>query len=344
MLRLVDFLDNYDTIIFDMDGVVTSEENYWNCAALAVYEIFNSSDYWGKNKININKIMDEYVDMRKYLFKNDTLIELLKNKGVNSNWDLAYIIICIALILRTPYPDEIYAYAESLNGNIMDIYDKLAKTTAESIGEPVSYCERNGYIWQMATMCFQEWFLGDNIYFSTYREFPKKVGKPGLVHNEEPLVAVEKLQTLFSALYKANKRVCIGTGRPSGEILPPLEKWGIKKYMAEDGLITYDYVVRAEEKLNNNSVHLTKPHPYMFLKAMLGEKFDDLDIINKKYPIDKLSRTLVVGDAGADIFAAKEMGADFCAVLTGLQGQKARAFFEENNAEYILNSIEDFLV
>ena len=42
--------------------------------------------------------------------------------------------------------------------------------------------------------------------------------------------------------------------------------------------------------------------------------------------------------------AAKAMGADFCAVLTGIQGQSARGFFEEQKAEYILNSIEDFLI
>ena len=54
------------------------------------------------------------------------------------------------------------------------------------------------------------------------------------------------------------------------------------------------------------------------------------------------SSTLIVGDAGADILAAKAMGADFCAVLTGVQGERARPYFEKLNAEYILNSVLEF--
>ena len=57
----------------------------------------------------------------------------------------------------------------------------------------------------------------------------------------------------------------------------------------------------------------------------------------------KIERTLVVGDAGADMFAAKAMGADFCAVLTGVNKQAARGFFEENNAQYILNSSAELI-
>ena len=57
------------------------------------------------------------------------------------------------------------------------------------------------------------------------------------------------------------------------------------------------------------------------------------------YDSELIKSTLVVGDAGADILAAKAMGADFCAVLTGVSGEKARKYFEEQNAEYILSSV-----
>ena len=49
-----------------------------------------------------------------------------------------------------------------------------------------------------------------------------------------------------------------------------------------------------------------------------------------------------MGDAGADILAAQAMGADFCAVLTGIQGKKAKGYFEDMKADYILDSIADF--
>lgn len=342
MSKLADFIKKYDTVIFDMDGVITSEENYWNSSALTVYELFNSADYWGGNKIDVNYIMDNYRDMRKYLFKNDSLISLLKNKGVNSNWDLTYVVMCISIILNTPNPDEIYEYAYTLGDNILGEYDSLAIKTAEKLNKPLEYCKRNGDMWQLAFNCFQEWFLGDTLYKKIYGKYPKKQGKTGLVYNEEPIIELEKLQDIFYMLHKNNIRVCMGTGRPSAEIIPPLEKWGIKQYMSQDSLINYDHVVNAERSFAGQ--HFTKPHPYMFLKAMLGENYSDKQIINNDFPHELIKKTLVVGDAGADIFAAQAMGADFCAVLTGIQGQKARAFFEGQKAQYILNSIEDFLV
>ena len=48
-MKLAKFLDKYDTVIFDMDGVITSEQNYWNCAALTVWEYLN---YNSGQKIN----------------------------------------------------------------------------------------------------------------------------------------------------------------------------------------------------------------------------------------------------------------------------------------------------
>ena len=39
------------------------------------------------------------------------------------------------------------------------------------------------------------------------------------------------------------------------------------------------------------------------------------------------------------LLAAKAMGADFCAVLTGVAGESGRAYFEEQNAEFILRNV-----
>lgn len=95
---------------------------------------------------------------------------------------------------------------------------------------------------------------------------PINTGKTGLLYKEEPIVDKNKLITIMSLLSR-NKRVCTGTGRPYIEMLPPIENWGIKQYFAQNGLCNYDNVVEAEKELNNNA--LTKPHPYMFLKAHL---------------------------------------------------------------------------
>ena len=39
--------NNFDKIIFDMDGVVTSEYIYWDAAALTVYELLYSHKFYG---------------------------------------------------------------------------------------------------------------------------------------------------------------------------------------------------------------------------------------------------------------------------------------------------------
>ncbi len=34
-------------IIFDLDGVITSEEAYWDCGGLTLHELLYSPCYWG---------------------------------------------------------------------------------------------------------------------------------------------------------------------------------------------------------------------------------------------------------------------------------------------------------
>ena len=45
----------------------------------------------------------------------------------------------------------------------------------------------------------------------------------------------------------------------------------------------------------------------------------------------------------ADIWCAKAMGAVMIGTLTGLDGPAARAMFEAEKADYIVDSVEDIL-
>lgn len=336
-MKLKKFLDKYDTIIFDMDGVITSEQNYWTCAALTVYEFFHSRKYFGDEDIDIRKLACRAANIRNIVFCGDALIENLKKQGINSNWDLAYVIISLVIINNTFDFNEILRWLTENTYSAMDLYDYVAshlKTIKQTD------CSRNSDFWYNIQSCFQEWFLGDELFYETYGRIPIEKGKKGLIHNEKPLISHQKLTLLFQLLYNDGKRICTGTGRPSEEIYHPLCEWGIFKYIASDGFINYSHVQKAEKNLGLN---LTKPHPYMFLKALYGEYYPDENILKGKYNKEKIGRTLIVGDAGADIGAAHAMGADFCAVLTGISGEHIRPYFEQNRSEYILNSVEDFL-
>lgn len=321
---LKDFLDKYDTLILDMDGVVTSEQRYWDAAALTVYEMLHSDEYFGDNAIDFKKMSKNTLSIRKEVFFDDELITILKKKGVNSNWDLAYVTLAFSLIYGK---DMVLEKAKAMSENILCEYEKIAKLLSEKLSKDTFSTSRSGEFWAAIHKCFQDWYLGTD-------------KKEGLVFCEEPLFETSKMQSLLKELSLSKKRLCIGTGRPKDEIIIPLKKWNVIKYFDENAIITFDDVIKAERE---QSKTLTKPHPYVFLKALYGSDYPDEKILCADYDKEKIKSTLVVGDAGADILAAQAMGADFCAVLTGVSGQEAREYFKKQNSDYILNSLLDML-
>ena len=336
---MTDFLGKYDTLIFDMDGVVTSESGYWDAAALTVREFLTSKKYFGDSDIDTVSLSENVKAIRNEVFLGDKLISLLKGKGVNSNWDLGYIMILMALILDTDDAQKIYDFADSINEDIIVAYDTLARKAAKKTGALFSEYERNGKLWCEMQDCFQAWYLGDDMFMETYPNAPNTPNKPGLYKQEQPIISLDELKTVLCTL-SATKRLGIATGRLRREIVPLLEQWGVLDCFDENSLCTYDYVITGEESMDTT---LTKPHPYMFLKALYGLDYDDKRIIDGDYDKSEIESTLIIGDAGADILAAHTMHADFCAVLTGVSGQDGRQYFEEQNSKYILNDIRDFL-
>ena len=331
--------DKYDTFIFDMDGVVTSEDTYWNAASLTVYEYLNDKSHFGNISIDTVLSSDNVKTIRKEVFSDDKLIVLLKGKGVNSNWDLGYITVLMSLILGTNDYNEIYKYAQRIDEDIILVYDNFAQLASEQVGVPYEEFSRNGKLWCDMRDCFQEWYLGDAMFREVYGRPPKNADKPGLYKKEMPIITVEELKNVIGELSRT-KKLGIATGRLDREISPLLHQWDVFDKFDALSICTYDYVITGEE---NTGVTLTKPHPYMFLKSLYGTDYPDEKIINGDYDKSKIDRTLVIGDAGADILAAKAMGADFCAVLTGVAGKDGRGYFEEQKAEYILNDIRELI-
>ena len=76
-------LDKYDTVIFDMDGVITNESCYWDSAALTVYEHLKSKTYLGNEMVDPDYCMENVSELRKHIFCDDKLIMRMKEIGVN---------------------------------------------------------------------------------------------------------------------------------------------------------------------------------------------------------------------------------------------------------------------
>ena len=336
-MKLLSLFQKYDNIIFDMDGVITTEQQYWNAAALTVYEFLFSKDYYGDKELSALEMFENTKKIREEVFQNDKTIGCLKNKGVNSNWDLAYVVISLCLIHKTKDFEKIYDIAKNFSDNILDEYEKIALELSYILDVPAG---RNQELWQKIMMCFQEWYLGE-FFEESYNIKPILSGKKGFILNEEPLIEKDVLIGVLSSLKAENKRLSVATGRPQDELITPIKNFGIYEIFQNDAIITYDYIKNAEEEFKLN---LAKPHPYIFIKSMLGKDFPDKRILDNDFDKTKISRTLIVGDAGADLFAAKKMGCDFLAVLTGVSGEKGREYFKENGARYILSSIKDFVM
>src|SRR5260221_10143838 len=81
-----------DTLIFDMDGVITTEEKYWACARLTLWELVTKT-------LSLEKAFPDAVHdaAARETIVPDELIYALKGRAVNSNWDVTYVLVCAYL-------------------------------------------------------------------------------------------------------------------------------------------------------------------------------------------------------------------------------------------------------
>lgn len=335
------FLEKYDTILFDMDGVITSEEMYWKSAALTVYEFLNSKNYYGSKEIDPSECTEAVDELRAKYFCDDRTIKFGKNKGLNNNWDLAYIVIAVSLHLEVVDDYEaVLSYLKELDTNGEGMCKHAEQLLAEELCMPQEHVKRFGVLWTEIQHCFQEWFLGNKLFPKEWLTPNIQQGKTGLMYMETPIVDKNKLVAMLKALSE-KYTLGIGTGRPYTEAISALDGWNIRKYFDSTRLVNHNYLVGFEEKLRaeGKEIALNKPHPFMFVKGVFGEEISDYDILEEKYDKERCRRTLVVGDALCDLYAAQKGGCDFAAVLTGIEGKEARGVFEKENAQYILDDV-----
>jgi phosphoglycolate phosphatase-like HAD superfamily hydrolase len=88
-------------IVFDLDGVITSEEAYWVTAGLVLHELLYSPRYWNisRSTITYHPVTTPEECLR---LSHETLPEavILKFKAlaINSNWDTCYTAVAICVI------------------------------------------------------------------------------------------------------------------------------------------------------------------------------------------------------------------------------------------------------
>ncbi|PKR84490.1 HAD family hydrolase [Heyndrickxia camelliae] len=367
------------TILFDVDGVLLSEERYFDASSLTVWELLYSENYLGlaPEKYKTTYSDDEITSIRNEVFEEDHVLKFLKSRGLNANWDMIYLTFSYQLIhLLTQIKDNEHARIENWlreeidRNTLLEIKDVLRQyqveidfnrflvdfkgfqqtkqdlltvldmLAKEKLEVNTTTFGHKGKLWSVCEHCSQEWYVGDkNILASTGRP-SVQTGKAGFLADEKVLASPEEIADLFQFLRDSGISIGIGTGRPELETLEPFAALGWLEQFDVQHIVTADDVLKAEN-VTGNGISLAKPNPFTYLMALKGKNAEPDEVLQIHLPIENGHEVLIVGDSLADLLAAQKMGCRFAAVLTGLSGKDARSEFEEHKAEFILDSVLD---
>lgn len=367
------------TILFDVDGVLLSEERYFDASALTVWELLHSEKYLGlgPEKFKTELADHEISAIRQSVFEHDRVLKFFKSRGLNANWDMIYLTFSFQLIhlLSQIIEDERTKISNWLQDDIdrntllemkevftkyklevqydlfiqefqrstaerKDLYQHLNILAEQKLGVKTSIFNVKSALWSVCEHVSQEWYVGDEHVLASTGRPSVQIGKKGFLAEEKTLASPEKISQLFQELSDEGFLIGIGTGRPELETVKPFEYLNWLSYFDRNHIVTADEVLHAERE-QPGYAPLSKPHPYTYIQAMKGKQVSVSDCLTTNLPIENGDQLLVVGDSLADLLAARTIGCSFAAVLTGLSGKDARAEFEEHHADFILDSVLD---
>lgn len=370
------------TVLFDIDGVMLSEERYFDGSALTVYELLCSPQYLGLTHpllpaFRTSFTNEEIAEVRRVTFASDAVFETVKTRGVNANWDMVYLQVAYHVAAALAHLKDcgqqgvvrdiasrsteqgwtrevIVSLGQALKrhgqgfnldfgafctdmqpcATKADLFGCLEDRLQQVAGAEVTPFETNRALWTLCQVTFQEWYLGDDYVTHTYQS-----GKSGFLADEVPLVEAASLKQLFQDIKTAGMTIGIATGRPELETTIPLQYFGWLEEFELERVSTASDVLVAEQSYPEKAP-LAKPNPYSYLRSFLHSPEPGV-VLTHALPLHPATgaETLIVGDSVADLLAARAMGCTFAAVLTGLEGERARAQFESRQADYILDDV-----
>jgi phosphoglycolate phosphatase-like HAD superfamily hydrolase len=371
----------YSILLFDIDGVMLSEERYFDASALTVHELLFSSRWLGLKARPLPDFAPDppepqIREIRKVVFDNDRVLNCMKSAGVNANWDMVYLQFMFQwlMILRqckrddthwrnlrqkliqpwnervlsevgailsdsampfrfTHFGDFVREFASCADRQAM--FGHVRRTWAELLEQDEQHSSLAANLrlaYNIVVNTFQEWYLGD-------AETGEATGKRGFVHQEVPLVEPDAFANLLSTFVSRGVVLGIATGRPRRETELPLSAFGWSRYFDQARVTTATEVRQAEQRWPAHRP-LSKPNPFSYLRSWAGAGREQ-DVVNCGLPLPEhvARQILVVGDSVADWQAARAIGCDFAAVMTGLAGPAARAEFERLGCTYIVDNV-----
>lgn len=272
-------------VLFDLDGVITSERVYWNCSGLAI------ARYAGEE---IPKTLEGKVALAQEKVP-DALIRKFKEQGINSNWDITYAVSVLKDLGRNAswFVEELKR--RRLFGlDYLKLLDEL---------DPSVKHDREGGPWEKAHREFQQ----------CYYE---------LEDTDETVIDLKDIKRSLKSLKGMGLRLGIVTGRPYEEAKKPLVGWGLWEFFDPHMIVTENEV---EEESKRAGHHLGKPHPYPLLRAIFAHRGMDnsLGEIEKSKKEEIPDDYVFVGDSTSDVLAAKNAKIPVICVRTGIASEKS---------------------
>lgn len=368
----MEMMEKLKLLIFDLDGVITSETKYWNTAKLTVWELICSdkylgiSDYFGESPEVDNRLVE--IGDR---IIGDSFIYELKSRAVNSNWDLTFFVVSLHLLAilerlqqvgKNSWHDILnrqVSLAEKLPelGKLLGGYefdDEISNRAIAQFWQETTSLRGNAVVEYVNTFIQEK--LGREIpgcepkgelWQLCYQNFQDWYeGKKGYkLPDDETVVDVTSIDGVLKSLKNSGGyNLAIATGRPRNEVIEPLTVLGLLPYFDPKRIVTYDEVLATESILSaaGKQVKLGKPHPFVLFKAVYPDE-DANKLGDENFQLTNPQEVAYIGDAGSDVVAAKKAGCLSIGVLTGFARGEAierkREMLAGLGCDVILDSI-----
>ena len=295
-------------LIFDLDGVILSERDYWRVADATVQGLAGELSLFQETPA-VGPALG-VIPL--------AVIDGLKSRGVNSNWDLtvALLMAVLALGLRRQTPQAQRAivtaehdwagnaslwqpvgwHGEELEALFADLWSVIGQASGHEVLPAIS----NSLPIPGGTI------LSKTAFSRFQRELARLDPAP------VSIVPLPPLRDALTAAAAAGFVLGVATGRPKVEAISALDHLGLTRLFDPSRLITFDAVAAAQRRLGG--APLGKPHPYCLLQAAYPEC--DAVALCGMAAESRPWRTYI-GDAGSDLACAQAAGAQSWMVLSG---------------------------
>ena len=320
-------------IVFDMDGVIVDVSESYRDAVRQTARLFFKGAPGSEN-------------LPEPLFSLNDLASIKQSGGLNNDWELTYHVLDL-LLTRVDVPglpaqvDPWLLYEQTLKGcHLEGLIDFLT-----SQDTPLNHLRqeagkhRSQFIQKMSSndvgsgnivkQIFQEIYLGQNLFESTYGQPVKFYTEEGLINRESLLIE----PAVFDVLAEINL-LALATGRPAAEAEYALNHFNIHPYFRS--VFSLDDCLKEETRILEKkqlSISLSKPHPFM------------LDTIAQIHANEATHR-YYIGDMPDDMVAASrsEFGYKGIGMVTSAPDKtKLQQALRASGADHVIYDISELL-